>query len=124
MLANFNADEVRIVLIGSAEEPIEPQSGIDYIRLPANDPGLALFSAIFKKRETRCGVLGKAQKQLIFGAEAQNIASAAIIPLYHKRKLGLVVLGSKDETRFAQGKGVMFLNQLGEVLSRRVASLS
>jgi uncharacterized protein YigA (DUF484 family) len=49
-----------------------------------------------------------------------ELASAAIIPLVHKEELGLVVLTSRDEHRFASGKGVMFLNQLGEVLSRRV----
>lgn len=121
LLENFNADDVRVVLI-SSKQKAEP--GGDYVYLPENDPGLALFNDIFKKRETRCGELGDAQKQLIFEADAQNVASAALIPLYHNRKLGLVVLSSRDETRFALGKGVMFLNQLGEVLSRRVDSLS
>jgi len=121
MLSNFNADDVRVVLI-SSKEKAKPES--DYVCLPENDPGLALFNDIFKKRETRCGELGDAQRQLIFGAQAQSVASAALIPLYHNRRLGLVVLSSKDETRFALGKGIMFLNQLGEVLSRRVDSLS
>jgi len=124
MLANFNADDVRVVLISSKEQKHKPEPADDYVFLPESDPGLALFNDIFKKRETRCGELGDAQKQLIFEADAQHVASAAVIPLYHNRKLGLVVLASKDETRFALGKGVMFLNQLGEVLSRRVDSLT
>ncbi len=121
MLANFNADDVRVVIV--SQKPDEKPAS-DHIQLKENDPGLALFSEIFKKRETRCGELGDAQKQVIFGADAQHVASAAVIPLIHNRKLGLVVLSSKDETRFALGKGVMFLNQLGEVLSRRVDSLT
>ena len=121
LLANFNADDVRVVLISSDEQE-EPAA--DYMLLPEKDPGVALFSDIFKKRETRCGQLGDAQKQLIFGANAEDVASAAVIPLIHNRKLGLVVLASKDESRFALGKGVMFLNQLGEVLSRRVDTLT
>ncbi len=121
MLANFNADDVRVVLI-SSEEKAEPDSDIVY--LTENDPELALFSDIFKKRDTQCGELSDARGKFVFGADAQGIASAAIIPLYHHRKLGFVVLASKDETRFALGKGVMFLNQLGEVLSRRVYSLT
>lgn len=121
LLTNFNADEVRLVLI-SPEANAEP--GAEFISLADNDPGVALFSDIFKKRETRCGQLDDAQKQLIFGADAQDVASAAVIPLVHNRKLGLVVLASKDESRFALGKGVMFLNQLGEVLSRRVDTLT
>jgi len=121
MLANFNADEVKVVLVSANPEQ---SSSIDYVQLAENDPGLALFSDIFKRRETRCGQLGDAQKQLIFGASAQDVASAAVIPLIHNRKLGLVVLASKDESRFALGKGVMFLNQLGEVLSRRIHTLT
>lgn len=121
LMTNFNADDVRVVLVSSEKAE---DSSADYLALEADDPGLALFSDIYKKRETRCGELSDAQKQLIFGADAQDVASAAIIPLIHNRELGLVVLASKDEARFALGKGVMFLNQLGEVLSRRVDSLT
>lgn len=121
LLSNFSADDVRVVLIS---EEAQEDSAADYTVLAENDPSVALFSDIFKKRETLCGPLGKAQKQLIFGADADDVASAAVIPLVHNRKLGLVILASKDEERFALGKGVMFLNQLGEVLSRRVDSLT
>ncbi len=121
MLSNFNADDVRVLLV-SSEKFDQPSA--DYTLMESKDPGLALFNDIFKKRETRCGQLGDAQKQLLFGTDAENVASAAVIPLVHNRKLGLVVLASKDESRFALGKGVMFLNQLGEVLSRRVDTLT
>lgn len=121
MLANFNADDVRVVLISSKEQA---ESDTDYVYLAEKDPGLALFNDIFKKRNTRCGELSDAQRKVVFGTDAPCIASAAIIPLYHNRKLGFVVLTSKDKTRFALGKGVMFLNQFGEVLSRRVDSLT
>jgi len=101
MLANFNADDVRVVLISSKKQT-EP--AVDYEILPETDPGLALFHDIFKKRDTRCGALSDAQTKLVFGADAQNVASAAVIPLYHNRKLGLVVLASKDETRINWAK--------------------
>ena len=121
MLENFNADSVRVVLVSSEKQSEKPS---DYLHMLDTDPGLALFNDIFKKGETRCGELGDAQKHVIFGANAEDVASAAVIPLVHNRKLGLVVLASKDESRFAIGKGVMFLNQFGEVLSRRIDSLT
>ncbi len=121
MLANFNADDVKVLIIADDNQS-QPDS--DYLQVSANDPGLALFSDIFKRRETRCGPLGDAQKQFVFGASAHEVASAAVIPLVHNRKLGLVGLASNDEARFALGKGVMFLNQLGEVLSRRIHTLT
>lgn len=121
LMSNFNADDVRFLLVGEKEMVSDKDT---CICLAENDPGLALFKDNFKKRETRCGQMGDAQKQLLFGATHEDVASAAVIPLIHERKLGLVVLASKDESRFALGKGVMFLNQLGEVLSRRVDTLT
>lgn len=121
LLSNFNADDVRFVLItaeGTADINLP-----DHREIPADDPGLELFADIFKKRDTRCGELSEQQQSVLFGDEELEVGSAAIIPLYHDKQLGMVVLTSKDETRFTSNKGVMFLNQLGEVLSRRVHSL-
>ena len=121
LLTNFSADDVRVVLItGSSTADIELP---DHREVPSSEPGLDLFADIFKKRETRCGELSEQQQSVLFGDEEIEVASAAIIPLYHDGQIGMVVLTSKDETRFESGKGVMFLNQLGEVLSRRVHSL-
>jgi len=85
MLANFNADDVRFVLISSTAQT-EP--GTDHVYLSEKDSGLALFSDIFKKRETQCGVLNDSQHKFVFGADTPSVGSAAIIPLYHNRKLG------------------------------------
>ena len=119
--SNFNAENVHFVLItGESTAAIELP---DHREIPSNDPGLELFADIFKKRETHCGELSEQQQSVLFGDCDPEVGSAAIIPLYHDGQIGMVVLTSKDETRFTSGKGVMFLNQLGEVLSRRVHSL-
>ena len=62
------------------------------------------------------------QLNAMIGKDHAHVASAAIIPLHHERKLGLVMLTSRDESRFGVNKGVMFLNQMGELLSRRIHS--
>ncbi len=121
LLTNFNADEVKVVLFtgeGTADIDLP-----DHREIPIGEPGVELFSELFKKRETCCGELSELQQSVLFGDEELEVGSAALIPLYHDKSLGMVVLTSKDETRFTSGKGVMFLNQLGEVLSRRVHSL-
>jgi len=69
MFENFNADDVRVVLV--SDEEAAPEA--DYLQLAENDPGLALFADVFKKGETRCGELADAQKQLIFGADGQEV---------------------------------------------------
>ena len=60
---------------------------------------------------------------MLVGRDSADIGSAALIPLQHEGRLGLVMLTSRDESRFAAGKGVVFLDQLGDVLSRRLHAL-
>ena len=71
----------------------------------------------------RQGLPSAEHLDLLVGKDHANVASAAIMPLYHERELGVVMLSSRDESRFASGKGVMFLNQLGDMLSRRLHTL-
>lgn len=125
LLNNFKPDDVRLLLVRESTG-MAPSEGDEYTLMSSDDPGLALFTEIFAKGETRCGELTAAQKSVLFGSDGedgQSCKSAAVIPLVHNRNLGLIVLGSKDAERFASGKGVMFLNQLGEVLSRRFDAL-
>jgi len=97
--------------------------GFDLVTLAPGASRLKAFDELFEKRETICGLPNAEQMKALAGDEQADIASAALIPLYHERRLGLLMLSSRDESRFASGKGVMFLNQLGEVLSRRLHSL-
>ena len=147
---NFNADEVHILLVAdktprakarkasSAKDSAKPAAAsasraaaarrrklnaIEGLRVVAQkDKHLGLFADLFESGATQCGLPAAEQLECFVGKEFSNIASAALIPLYHERQLGVVMLTSRDESRFASGKGVMFLNQLGELLSRRLHS--
>jgi uncharacterized protein YigA (DUF484 family) len=90
--------------------------------IPQNDRHLKLFAELFESGQTQCGLPAAQHLECFVGKDSSNIASAALIPLYHERQLGVVMLTSRDESRFSTGKGVMFLNQLGELLSRRLHS--
>jgi len=139
---NFNADEVHMLVVGSKPKrasakkaastasagnvarktsrrrTVAPPEGVTL--LAHNDKRLAVFAELFEGRETVCGLPSAEHLNCLVGREHASIASTAMIPLYHERELGIVMLTSKDESRFAAGKGVMFLNQLGELLSRRL----
>ena len=140
---NFNADQVHILIVGakpkraakktaskttaktSAKKTARTRKAssreIEGMSLLAhNDKRLELFNELFEGQETVCGLPSADHLACLVGGDCANIASTAMIPLFHERKLGIVMLTSKDETRFAAGKGVMFLNQLGELLSRRL----
>lgn len=97
------------------------QKAIDGMRVIAHDDtSLELFSELFDNGETLCGLPGNDHLACFVGKDMGDIASAALIPLHHEKPLGVVMLTSRDESRFASGKGVMFLNQLGQLLSRRL----
>lgn len=147
---NFNADDVHMLLVADkaprakpAKSSNTPETGktsgasasrtaaarrrklnaIDGLRVVAkNDKHIRLFEDLFASCETQCGLPAAEHLECFVGKDYSNIASAALIPLFHERQLGVVMLTSQDESRFASGKGVMFLNQLGELLSRRLHS--
>ena len=138
---NFNAEHVHIMLIAAApkrssrkssatqksknaanKKPADIEPVADVTQVRHNDKRVKQFSEVFAKGSTRCGMPTQEQMLAMVGKEHANVASAAIIPLHFSRKLGVVMLTSQDESRFGAGKGVMFLDQMGELLSRRIHS--
>lgn len=136
---NFNADDVRLLLVAkppgkSRAKTAQSKTATTRKRKPRVIEGLevlahdseqlSLFDELFESGETQCGLPAAKQLDILTGKDYAGIASAAMIPLYHERRLGVIMLTSRDESRFASGKGVMFLNQLGELLSRRLQGFS
>ncbi|NND90674.1 MAG: DUF484 family protein [Granulosicoccus sp.] len=147
---NFNADDVHLLLVASKPKRASTRKSskaseaskssktsaasaatrtrrartskpVEGMRIIAhNHKSLNLFSELFECGETVCGLPSEDHLSCLVGKDYANIASAALIPLQHERSLGIVMLTSRDESRFASGKGVMFLNQLGQLLSRRL----
>jgi len=127
LMENFKADDVRLFLT-SSDEKIENDKSFERVKrtnhytLSSKDPVFDMFAKNFADGDTYCGPLNDEQRALLCTGCETELASAAIIPLKYNAQQGLLVMGSSDEARFSAGKGVMFLNQLGEVLSRRVQS--
>ena len=142
---NFNAEHVHIMLIAApprrssrksaAGKSGETIKGKSTARAPGklekvagatvvrhSDKRIRQFADVFAGGSTLCGLPSDKQLLAMVGEDHADVASAAIIPLHFGRKLGVVMLTSRDESRFGSGKGVMFLNQMGELLSRRIHS--
>ncbi len=120
LIENFKADDVQFLMIDSKAGNKHSQQPDLFV--PYDDPGLNLFEENFNQRTTSCAVPTPEQRHFLFN-DNTSIGSIAVIPLQYSRDIGLVVLSSTDARRFGSNKGVMFLNELGEVLSRRVATL-
>jgi len=122
LIENFHADDVRLLLLQEAGGKRHISQPERY--LAPGDVNLELFDEQFNTGQTCCGSQKEAVRSFLFGEQEEQVGSAAIIPLRHDKNLGLVVLSSEDVYRFESGKGVMFLNQLGEVLGRRIHALT
>jgi len=128
--ANFTASDVRLLLLdGTARRRVATRMDPDHPHAAAacqqrvDDELVACFGELFARGETVCGMPDAAQLKLLMGDRASQVGSAALIPLIHEGCVGVMLLTSRDESRFASGKGVMFLDQLGEVLARRLCVL-
>lgn len=86
--------------------------------LRADDPQLKSFEALFASGKPRCGQVRDSQRELLFGSEANDIGSVALVPLGAKGSpLGLLALGSNDRDRFHPGMSTEFLGRLAELIS-------
>ena len=81
--------------------------------LPLDDPRLKSFESLFASGKPRCGQVRDSQRELLFGAEANDIGSVALVPLGDKGSLGLLALGSTDRDRFHPGMSTEFLGAHG-----------
>lgn len=68
-----------------------------------------------------CGSLREAELQELFPEEADQVQSAAMVPLEWQGQQGLLAIGSTDPHHFRSSMDTLFLNHIGDVLSRRLA---
>ena len=107
---------VRLISNNSDRLNDKPELFID-----ANNEGLTAFSTMLDNRKSLCGHCTDEQNAFLFGGDAGDIGSAAVIPLVAGEKLGLLGLGGKDERRFSIAMGTEFLTQIGELVSAALA---
>jgi len=109
----FKADSVEMKLFASEQ-----------LEAHAHEPGPALFSDFLKRARSNCGQLDKAQLEYLFGPQAGETGSAALIPLTAPPLAGVLAIGSRDPQRFHEGKSVDFLQRLAEVVSATLQAAS
>ena len=89
--------------------------------LPPKDNALRSFTQLFKNRKPICGQITEKQCLHLFGSDSKQVKSAVLMPLQTTDNLGIIALGSKDESRFHAGMGTLFLGYMAELIT---ASLS
>jgi uncharacterized protein YigA (DUF484 family) len=109
----FKADAVEMKLFAT-----------DQLEAHAHEPGPALFRDFLRRARPNCGKLDKAKLEYLFGSQAGETGSAALIPLTAPPLAGVLAIGSRDPERFHEGKSVDFLQRLAEVVSAKLQSAS
>ncbi len=88
-----------------------------------DDPGLQHFAQELQSNQPRCGLPSFTQAQFLFGADAWQVKSCAIVPMLFNGLDGLIAIGSRDEQRFHASMGTLFLSQMSEIVATRLLSI-
>jgi len=110
---------VLVLTCADLPEADEPQCFLR--RVATDDPALRSFDSLFAGAKPRCGQIRDSQREFLFGQEAPNIGSVALIPLGGQTHAGLLALGSVDRDRFHPGMSTEFLWRMGELITDALA---
>jgi hypothetical protein len=111
---DFDAFHGVLVLIGESADSTE-QRFVRYIR--TDDPNLKSFETLFASGKPRCGQARDSQREFLFGSDANDIGSIALVPLGERGAVGLLAIGSTDRDRFHPGMSTEFLARMGELIA-------
>lgn len=111
---DFDAFHAVLVLIGDSRESTAQR----FVRsIHADDVSLKSFETLFASGKPRCGQARDSQREFLFGADANDLGSIALVPLGEKGALGLLAIGSTDRDRFHPGMSTEFLARMGELIA-------
>lgn len=115
---DFQADAVCILVLGRTNPaPDSPEVK----HMDPEDPRLAPFADFFRDATPLCGRLRPEKLAVLFGEAADDIRSAALLPLDEACRVGVLGIGSHVEDRFHPGMGTVFLKLMGQVLGRSLS---
>jgi hypothetical protein len=113
-------DAFNSVLLLVSEKPQE--STQRFLRgIAADDPNLKSFESLFASAKPRCGQVRDSQRDFLFGSDANDIGSVALVPLGEKGSMGLLALGSTERDRFHPGMSTEFLARMADLIADAVA---
>jgi uncharacterized protein YigA (DUF484 family) len=113
---DFDAFHGVLVLIGDYPD-LAPQR---FVRTVApDDAGLKSFETLFTSGKPRCGQVRDTQREFLFGQDANDIGSVALVPLLAEKggQLGVLALGSTDRDRFHPGMSTEFLARMADLIA-------
>lgn len=113
LLENFDIDFVGINLFHA-----EPGVSRQYARPVAEEKAKEAVGGLLSANKTICGPLRANEALFLFGAEGEDVASAAVIPLNFQGSHGILAIGSKNQQHFTSDMSTDFVDYIAAVISR------
>jgi uncharacterized protein YigA (DUF484 family) len=120
MRSGFDADHAVLVLFGDPEAFEDISAGRFFRAVRKDDPALKPFATFLGGSSSRCGKIRDSQREFLFHGDADEIGSAALVPLGKAgagAEIGFLAVGSVDSNRFHPGMSLDFLARLGDLLT-------
>jgi hypothetical protein len=117
---------------GALESTLREQFDADAVALklfpvaqarPDADPVVRDFVDFIDRDRCLCGPLAAEQSEVLFGALADEIASAALIPIRAHEQSGVLAIGSCDAKRFSPDMSTDLLERLGAIAGAKLGDL-
>ncbi|GLS27082.1 DUF484 family protein [Marinibactrum halimedae] len=109
----FNIQFTSLILIGN---PSSINSGLAQV-MALNDMRRC-FPRLLPLNKAVCGHLPENELALLFPKNINDIGSAAVAPLVHGQRLGLLAIGNSDPDYYRSSMGTIFLSYIADVLNR------
>jgi uncharacterized protein YigA (DUF484 family) len=115
--SGFAADQAVLVLFGDPDAFDDINVGRFFRVVKKDDAGLKPFNTFLNGSGARCGKIRDSQREYLFQHDADEIGSAALVPLGDGAELGFLAVGSVDSDRFHPGMSIDFLTRLGDLVA-------
>ena len=121
--SSFNADHSVLVLFEWADDEFDAitRQGRFLRTVDRSGEAVGPFKTFLTANEPRCGKIRDAQREFLFGDDADDIGSAALVPLGENAATGFLAIGSSDADYFHPGMSMDFLARLGDLLGCALA---
>ena len=117
MRTGFGADQAVLVVFGDPDAFTDIDAGRFFRVTDRKDPALKSFNTFLNGSGPRCGKIRDAQREFLFRNDAEEIGSAALVPIGKGAEIGFLAVGSVDSDRFHPGMSMDFLARLGDLIA-------
>ena len=111
MKREFKVEHSSMILFG------EDTNADRNCRLETLESAKIHIGALIRGRKAVCGALRKEELSYLF-PQSGEIGSAALMPMFKDRELGVIAVGSSDAGRYSSTMGTVFLSHIADVIIR------